>query len=182
MLTIANSLSIKFCALSSTFILLGYFTGISYEFLYLHRAHSSRNLKTFWSISQMVLLRYCCKILFSLWKICDFGTGRQESQMSLRMTRIKQVATFNYRAPEAILSKDLYNELGMLAVYAFSKFTSGPLVDGLYFCGNAIALHGAFLSWNQSHKSDGIYPGYSWHTHSQVFGQIPSIKGMNESF
>jgi len=44
-------------------------------------------------------------------KICDFGTGRQEAQMSLRMTRIKQVATFNYRAPEAILSKDLYNEL-----------------------------------------------------------------------
>eukprot|EP01127_Copromyxa_protea_P020501 TRINITY_DN6876_c0_g1_i1.p1 TRINITY_DN6876_c0_g1~~TRINITY_DN6876_c0_g1_i1.p1 ORF type:complete len:273 (+),score=38.19 TRINITY_DN6876_c0_g1_i1:394-1212(+) len=44
-------------------------------------------------------------------KICDFGTGRQGSSLSLRMTTIKQVATFNYRAPEAILSKDLYNEL-----------------------------------------------------------------------
>jgi hypothetical protein len=40
-------------------------------------------------------------------KICDFGTGRAEA--NLAMTRIKEVTTFNYRSPEAMLLKNIYS-------------------------------------------------------------------------
>jgi len=39
--------------------------------------------------------------------ICDFGTGRAEA--NLAMTRIKEVTTFNYRSPEAMLMKNIYS-------------------------------------------------------------------------
>jgi len=41
-------------------------------------------------------------------KICDFGTGKFHSE-DLVATQIKEVSTFSYRAPEAILSKEYYN-------------------------------------------------------------------------
>jgi len=39
--------------------------------------------------------------------VCDFGTGRAEA--NLGMTRLKDVTTFNYRSPEAMLLKNIYN-------------------------------------------------------------------------
>jgi p38 MAP kinase len=39
--------------------------------------------------------------------VCDFGTGRAET--NLAMTRLKEVTTFNYRSPEAMLLKNIYS-------------------------------------------------------------------------
>jgi len=43
-------------------------------------------------------------------KLCDFGTGRSDEELSLRMTQLKQVATPFYRAPEGILNRENYSK------------------------------------------------------------------------